>query len=458
MRKRIQNLLLAFCLAIYILPISTRAATVSASVTLAGKTLKVSGYNTPAYWANNDGEASAEKWNAKLICNSGEEIPTLYLNGFVIDEYNDDTAIWQNTSTTAIAIPSDQPTRIVITGEDSQISTPFGITYHSNLEIISEGDAKLNIRNRYSAISSGTAVGCSLILNANLDLFVETYYDTISHILQTNKADLIINGGNIKISTYEEKSLFGIVTRNSGNIVINGGSLDVTSSIGAAPTNGSVSAADKLIINDGTVNATAKASVPLYGKKGVEIGGGSVEITSPYYGISAGTPDEPADITIKGGTVKITANRAFFTHPVLSEGVFAYAGADEETADIYDGTLTALAKEPWMLISNDPSLEKATEPTQESTEPTDMSTVPTEVTTAPTEAPTVTPTTAPTTAPTAAPTTAPTESPTIAPTEAANPDSGKTSPLLVWTIVIGAIGLVGIIVTLVAFPRQKIDL
>lgn len=460
MKNKIFSLLTVICLAACLLPAIARAATVSASVTLAGNTLKVSGYDTPAYSVNADVELSgitfttqtlggdAKNWNAKLIWNSGEDMPTVYLQGFIVDEYDEETAKWQKSSTTAIAIPPDQPTRIVITGEDSRIKTPFGITYQSDLEIISEGDAKLHIWNRSTAITSDTATGCPLTINANLDLFVEAYYDASSHILQTNNADLTINGGNIKIATNDKKSLFGIVTRNSGNIIISSGELDVTSSIGAAPSNGSIHSSGKLIITDGTVKATAKSSVPLYAKKGIEINGGQVDIISPYYGINAGSAEDPADIAINGGTVTIAAQRAFFTYPLLGEGVFAYAGADEESAEVYDGTLTALAKEPWMLISNDSSQQIETEATQAPT------TTPTELSTA---APTAAPTTAPTEAPTTAPTQAPTATPTEAPTEASDQDTEvlRSPYLLIVLVAAAAMGLVGIVITLIVFKRKK---
>ena len=439
MQNRILSLLLTLCLAVC-LPINANAATVSASVTLAGHTLSVKAHNSPAYFTNaKDTHPNAENWNAKLIWNSGEDLPTLHLKGFAVND----------AKQTGIGIPAGQPMRIVIAA-DSQINAQFGIIYKSDLEIVSEGDAKLTIHCRSSAITSEIATGCKLTIDANLDLLVEAYYDASSHILQTNKADLTINGGNIKVSTDDEQSLFGIVTRHSGNIIINGGNLDVNSSIGAAPANGSIHASDKLIINGGTVKATAKASTPLYAKKGIEISGGLVEINAPNYGINAGTPDFPADVAIKGGTVKITAQRAFFTYPILGEGVFAYAGADETSAQTYDGTLTALAKEPWMLISNDPNLQKESEPSQ-----VPSSTIPTELTT---EASTSAPTSAPTTAPTEFPSSAPSEPPSTMPTETTDtktPAISPNAPLLLWLATVCVMALLGILITLIAFPRKK---
>jgi len=463
MRNRILSLLLALWLSACLLPINARATAVSASVTLAGNTLTVKAYDTPAYSVNTETELTdtesnkftavtqalttdSTNWNAKFVWHAGDEFPTLYLNGFTVDEYNEETAKWKDSSTTAVSIPAGQPMRILITGENSQIKTRFGITYRSDLEILSEGEAQLNIWNMSTAISSDTATGCSLTIDANLDLFIQAYYDANSHILQTNKADLTINGGNIKVSTDDEKSLFGIITRNSGNIIINGGYVEVTSSIGAAPSNGSIHSSDKIIINGGTIKATAKASVPLYAKKGIEISGGLVDISSSYYGISAGAPDSPADIAIHGGTVKIAASRAFFTHPLLGDGVFAYAGADEASAKIYDGSLTALAKEPWMLISNDPNQQKETTPTQ-----IPSTTVPTALTAATsTVAPT---TTLPATAPTEAPTVAPTEAPAQAPGQ--DTEVLRSPYLLIVLAAAAAISLVGIIITLIAFRRKK---
>lgn len=431
MKKKILGLLLGLCMAASLF-ITAKADAPTASVTLAGKTLTVNTYDSPAYTANTNAERLDSKgnkftaviqeitgdgnnWNAKLVWNSGDSVPTLYLKNFIVDEYNEQTSLWKDTTTTAILIPPGQPTKIVITGGTSQLKTRFGITYKSSLEIKSETGAKLSIWNL-----SGAIVGepnSALTLDANLDLFVKAYYDANSHILQTNAADLTINGGSIKIHTDDEKSILGMLTQGSGNIIINGGNLDVTSSIGAAPSNGSIRSSGKLIINGGTVKATAKSSVPLYAKEGIEINGGSVDILSPYYGINAGTPDSPSDIAINGGTVKIAAKNAFFTHPVLGEGVFAYAGADEASAKTYDGTSTPMAKDPWMLISNDPQ-QLRTEPTAPATEPT----------------------------------TAPTEAPAAAPSKT---NRGIDPRVILWVAAAGAVGLIGLLVTLIVFKFKK---
>lgn len=426
MKKRILGLLLSLCVAAS-LSITAKADAPAASVTLAGKTLTVKAYDTPSYSVNTNADrfdtkgnqytivtqeigGDANNWNAKLVWHSGDTVPTLYLKNFIVDEYNEQTSQWRKTSSTAITIPAGQPMRILLDGA-CQFKTHFGIVYNSDLEI--KGDGKLNIWNLSSAIVGGAK--SALTVDANLDLFVQSYYDANSHILQTNGANLTINGGNIKIHTADENSLFGILTHSSGNIIINGGNLDVTGSIGAAPANGSIRSDGKIIINGGTVKATAKASVPMYAKDGIAINGGLVDILSPYYGINAGTPDTPADIAINGGTVKIAAKHAFFTHPVLGEDVFAYAGADEASAKAYDGTSTPLAKEPWMLISNDPQ--------QLRTEPT--------------------------TAPTVEPTAAPTEPPVK------NLSRGIDPRVIFWVAAAGAVGLLGLLLTLIVFKFKK---
>ena len=432
MKNKFISLLLCLCMAAG-LSINAKADTPAASVTLAGKALTVKAYDTPAYSVNTNAErldakgnkftaviqdgGDANNWNAKLVWHSGDTVPTLYLKNFIVDEYNEQTSQWKDSKTTAIAIPANQPTRIVITGGTSQLKTRFGIHYKSNLEIKSEGSAKLSIWNISSAIVGSTH--CALTLDADLDLFVQAYYDANSHILQTSAADLTINGGNIKISTDDEKLLFGIVTYSSGNIIINGGNLDVSSSIGAAPSNGSIRSDGKLIINGGTVKAAAKSTTALYATDGIEINGGTLDISTPYYGINAGTPDSPADIAINGGTVKITAKNAFFTHPVLGEGVFAYAGADEASSKTYDGTYTPMAKEPWMLISNDPQ--------QFRTEPT--------------------------TPPATEPTAAPTEATTAPPVK--NPSRGIDPRVMLWVAAAGAVGLIGLLATLIVFKLKK---
>ena len=499
MKKRILGLLLVICLAMSILPVAAMADNVSATVSVGGKTLKVTAYDDPKYTVNTTTEmldttdvkfnsvgqaitTDAENWNAKFVWNTGDSVPTLYLKDLIIDEYNEETQKWQAryqgadsrldpekkdqaTYTTGITIPAGQAVKIVITGSSSQIKARFGITYKSALEIKSEGEAKLSIWDISSAITSDTASGCALTIDANLDLFVQSYYNSAnSNVLQTNKADLTINGGNIKVRTAATGSILGITARTSGNIIINGGTIDVTSAVGTAPTNGSIHGSEKIIINGGTVKATAKYAVPIYAVKGVEINGGYVDILSPYYGINAGNADNPADIKINGGTLKIIAERACYKVPVLGNGVSAFAGPNEKNAEVYTGVEPNMHQTPWMLITNNPDhMIEVTEPPEE--------TIP--IFTIPTTEPTVAPSTSPS-APATSPSTpstptgsAATQAPTgsqdkeetMAPNgdntgDKTDADADEGSNLILW-IVIGVVAAGAIAAVVIIILKRK---
>ena len=467
MKKRILGLFLVICLAMSLLPVVAMADEAAASVTVGGKTLKIKGYDAPAYSVNTPMEVldtgdnkftaigqavttDAENWNAKFVWNTGDTAPTLYLKGFKFDDYNAESGKWKAryqadredpdkkdaaTNGTGISVPAGQPLNIVITGEDSLIQTRFGITYKSNLNIKSEGEAKLTIHNLSSAITSDTTKGCALTVDANLDLWVKSLYNTAnSHILQTYEADLTINGGNIKVDTESNgQGIFGITARGSGNIIINGGNITATSAVGTAPTNGTIHSLDQIIVNGGTLNLTAKQAVPMYAKKGIIINGGYVNIFGPYYGINAGTKDNPADVEINGGTLEITAERAFYNYPKLGPNVKAYAGANKENCEVYDGTSTNLAKQPWMIISSEKLDIVVTEPTLEGGERPYVPTEPATTATSPS---------APSTA-----ATTPTEN-------TQNTDSGSNDTIL-WIVIAAVVVVAGAAVVLIVVKRKK---
>ena len=391
MKKRMFTLFLTLCLTMSLLPVAAMADPILASVTVGDQTLKLTDYNTPVYSVNTPAEVldtegnkftaigqaittDAENWNAMLVWNVGDKHPILYLKGFKFDEYNAETGMWKaryqstvdrndpnkkgaDTIGSGITIPAGSPVNIVITGEDSLIRTCFGITYKSDLNIKSEGNAKLTIHNKSSAITSESAKNCALTIDADLDLSVESFYNRdYSHILQTNQADLTINGGNIRIDTPSDLSLCGIITRTSGNIIINDGNITANSSIGRSVNNGTIHSNGQIIVNGGNLNITAKRAMPMYAKNGIIINGGKTNLTGPFYGINAGTDDSPADVTVNGGTLKIIAERAFWKYPVLGSNiVVAYAGENEEIAEVYDVSNPTLAKKPWMILSDDPN-------------------------------------------------------------------------------------------------------
>lgn len=271
--------------------------------------------------------------------------------------------------TYSITLPKALPEcTIILTGEDSLLNCSFGITYKCNLTIKSEGDAKLTIDSPRSGITSADLKGATLTLDANLDVSVRGYYNgQYSHMIQTTDADLTINGGNIKARSYDEAGfLLGIATRGTtGNVIINGGKIDVNSSVGTSQVNGTISSVDKIIVNGGDVLTQPKKAVGLYAKKGIEINGGKVKVISPYYGVNAGSNAAPADILLNGGSLEIMAERAFWTAPKIGPKVAAYAGANRDNCEIYDGSDANLRYKPWFLASDTERIE-ITEPEEES--------------------------------------------------------------------------------------------
>ena len=311
-------------------------------------------------WAPAASGANEDNYNAKLIWNTGDAAPTLILRGFKYDEinnatgkmeskYDSATESYTGASMQTYAITTDKtvPLTIILTGEDSLIECQFGITYYNDLTIKSEGNAKLVMNNASSGIASNNTEGAELTIDANLELFKTGYYNIAygGALLQTYKADLTINGGNIVVTTTADKSVAGIAARDGGNVIINGGNISAHGVAGTSATNGSITATGgKVIIKGGTVKATAAAAVGIYGKTGIEINGGAVQIlNAPYYGMNVGTADAPADIVINGGSYEYSfagsgAGGAFYKAPVLGAGVDGLAGPNEDEADFYDET------------------------------------------------------------------------------------------------------------------------
>ena len=443
MSKRILGLLLVVCLVVGLLPVVASAATpADATLKFGWTSLALTDYDTPVYtknvektdskdtagnvfttWGQTTSGATEENYNAKYEWKTGEDGPTLTLRGFKLDEWNNETETMlakivdgeystNQIQTYAITTASSVPTKIILTGDDSLIEAQFGITYKNNLTIESDGNTKLKLFGRSSCISSNETAEAALTLNANLDLTLGYYYGTKYNaaVIQTYKADLTVNGGTIKMKILQEeaKTPAGLAARGGGNVVINGGTITAVSITGAGPTNGCIYAnAGKLIFNGGTTNVKPKNAVGLYAKLGMEFNGGTVNVTSSYYGVNVGTTDEPATIEFKGGTLNVMAMYSFYSGTVINagDGVMFYVGPNEKDAEIYDGSEVKLLQKPWARITNDPELFI------EVTEPPTLPPIPT---TAPTTAPTQMPTgVAPTTLPTQAPTTLPTQASTV---------------------------------------------
>ncbi len=223
-------------------------------------TLSLTSFDTPAYAKNTTKNGifaknatdkydyiaqttgSEENWNAKLIWHSGDEGPTLYLDGFTIDTYNETVQnyVYRSSSAqsyyAAIYTGTEAPLKIVLTGEDSYIRNFTGITYRNQLTIESDGDTMLTMigrtgigpRNTSGALyatNNADISGYKLILDANMDITVQHAGYWGHGILCTVGADMIINGGNINLtSTVVGRVL--MKAKNSGNIIINGGNVN----------------------------------------------------------------------------------------------------------------------------------------------------------------------------------------------------------------------------------------
>lgn len=467
MSKKLVGLLLALCLIVGLLPVTAMAADGTALLNLGSAKAKITGYDSPVYFKNASAEAkdtgentftywypvegSATDWNAKFEWKSGEPGPTLTLNGFKIDDWNDETEKMRamvdgagnyvynddgdikGMQTYGITTPKNMPMTIILTGEDSYLDCKFGITYYGNLTIKSEGDTKLTITGDSSGIASNNTLGASLTLDANLDVSIRQYYNSAfaTAMIQTFGADLTINGGNINVDTPSTRNMFGISAAGaSGDVIINGGTIKAVSACGTSAFNGVIHSVNgKVIVNGGDVTATPKYAVGLFGKKGIEINGGTVNIISVYYGINAGSVDEPADIVINGGTLEINAKNACYKPPKLGPNVTAFAGAGRDYAEAYDEADSNMCKRAWIIVSSE-ELDITTKPTEPPFVPVD-----------PTQSIGV---------PTTAPTTAATQTPT------GNDQTDNTgSDTILWIAVSAVVVIAGAAVAVILIKRKK---
>lgn len=346
------------------------------TINKANDTTDVAGNAFTRYTQTSTG-ATADNWNAMFVWKSTDQTPTLYLRGFKMDDWNEtaanadpETSVYKflainpNNSkgyyqTYPIVTDKNVPLTIVLTGEDSLLDCQFGITYHSNLTIKSEGAAKLTIRGISSGITPNETAGSTLTLDANLLVSIRAFYNTqfASGCIMSYKGDIVINGGTITCKALDanKKNVNSITARTSGNIIINGGNITGNNTVAQSHANAVIQTKDNLIINGGTVKVQPNSAVGLYGGKGIEVNGGNVTVISPWYAITTGTTKEPAPMVFNGGTVNIMAERCFYSGGAikLGEGVMGYAGPNQKDAEIFDGTNTKLGAQPWWRITND---------------------------------------------------------------------------------------------------------
>ena len=502
MSKKILGLLLVLCLVVGLLPVAALADAADGKVTIkfGFTSYKLTGFDTPIYTINTEEKvkdtagneftriyqtttgATEENYNAKIVWKTGEEGPTIYLRNFIFDEYNEEADKWKGTrkkdsetgettwsnsmrQTYGISTTQDAPTKIVLQGTENVLKTRFGLTYKNKLTIVSENDAKFVLDSYSSGIStmqktdSTAPLPSSLVVDANLDITVQSFYGSYaSHALMSFNGDITINGGNLNLTVKGQKQSIAINAYGTerGNIIINGGKITANSVVGLGNTNGAIRG-DKVTINGGEVNINPSA-VGIQGDKGIEINGGIVNITTPYYALHAGTDDSSADVVVNGGTTTLIAQNAFSKPPILGDKIVtALAGANLEEADYYEEDMYS---KPFILLSDKASDTPVTKPTDAPTEaPTQAPTQ--EATQAPTQEATQAPTQEATQAPTQEATQAPTQGATQAPTQGAtqapttdedNPGTGDSNIILFTTLLFVAV--FGVVAT-VAFSKKN---
>ena len=453
MRKKILGLLLALCLIVGLLPVTALAdATDGKALLKFGWTkLELTGYDTPIYYKNGSVEkvdtkgnkftciqpvlGDADNWNAKFEWKSGDAAPTLTLDGFIFDEYNNEKKAMMATYDTeneewttgprytyAITTPTDIPCNIVLTGKDSLIECYFGVTYYGDLDVKSVGDTKLVMNCQASGFSAGKdGWGHTLTMNANIDSHIRAYYGSyFTHNLRTYGADLTINGGTYNLTSEATQAVMAICATGEGSdVIINGGTFNCNSSVGEALPNGVIDAAGKVTINGGDFVLKPKEAVGISGATGVEINGGNIKIETPHYGITAGDDSHEGDVAINGGTVEIYSSKtgkeleggAFLVAPILGSKITGVAGTSADTAVAYN---ESLMNTNYVKLSDSAVTPGTTAPTQGATQ------APTQgATQAPTQGATQAPTQGATQAPTQGATQAPTQGATQAPTQGA---------------------------------------
>ena len=327
------------------------------------------------YTAQSTSGADATNYNGKLVWHTGDDGPTLYMKSLVIDNYND-TYGWRYRSTststswmhTGLFAPATAPLKIVLEEGESRIEARDGLRYNADLEIESVGDASLKIWGYGGGINPGTnatgyagdtAVVASLTLNANLD--VSMYYRDKNAsgyaAIMTYKADITINGGNIRAYSRRETvpssgnshAFYAISALTSGNLIVNGGNVYASTLNSGNKTNAAILfTGGTVTINGGTVEVGDCKGCAGIRSTAITINGGHV-ISNPVYGGLLLTGSTGA-ITINGGIVEgdsSASSHYLFMHnytdsnsktqqaahvPILGEGAIVTAGSSKSAA------------------------------------------------------------------------------------------------------------------------------
>ena len=211
-----------------------------------------------------------QNWQAKLIWYTGDEGPTLYLDDFKYDVFNEDTKLFSGTNT-GLTVSDAAPLKIVLQGEDSTIKASFGVVFSSDLTIESEGDTKLTVHGGACGFR-GEVAGAGLTLNANVDAYKTSYYNATNFGMSVKSADIVVNGGNINVTT-SGSNVYPMKIITSGNLIVNGGSLSSTGAYYAAmlPAGGTVQINGGHVLLKGSYNAVTvdgKAAAPVVAEGG----------------------------------------------------------------------------------------------------------------------------------------------------------------------------------------------
>ena len=169
--------------------------------------------------------------------------------------------------------------------------------------------------------------------------------------IRTEKGNITIKNSTIKCGN--EKNV-AIQAATSGDITIIDSTINVTSKLTSTAGSACITATGGTITIEGSkthITALGKNNPCLNAAK-IVINGGLMDFTSTYYAIYTKGAE---DCTINGGTINIMAERAFFSAFVKGDKVKAYSGSSADSCQEYDGTTPNLAKQPWMLITDDAS-------------------------------------------------------------------------------------------------------
>ena len=513
--KKLLPLLLVLCMLVGLLPMAALADTAKkATISIESFTkVTVTEGGAAVYYKNSEydmydaeGNVMSTKaykqvksdendWNLKVEWPTGGIVTVTLKNAKIVNAVNGSSGYWPSTNEDGeieykskklgAIIPTKDTEmmdiKVVLEG-DNFIDCSYGVIrgqVNNNFRnIIVEGKNGGKLSGAGGQIGIHTAKGDLTFINAEVELYNEKAGGGPVPIKSKN--NITIQGGHIKATNTVNVA----VSVETGNLTITDGKLTATSELSATVENNAA-----VNVKSGTITVNGNSELNINGicepgmlAKDIVINGGYVKVTSPLTnGISA----SPGNVTINGGTVEVSATKAFNRAPILADNIGGVAGASADEADYYDETkfnqkyvkLTVGGQKPPAPTTPPttpptaaPTTPPTAAPTSATAAPTSATAAPTGSTTAPTGA-TVAPTdgtTAPTSA-TAAPTSAtaaPTAAPTNAPTKA--PTSGTTTPstekdaqkdggssAVIWIVIAVVVVAAGVAAAVIVIKKKK---